>query len=48
MAGCAALAKAVSSGALPSLKTLVMDDGPLGIGHPKLKAACEKRGISLE
>ena len=35
-------------GALASLKTLIVDDGPLGTEHPALKAACEARGISLE
>ena len=35
------------SGALASLKTLYVDDGPLGTEHPALKAACQARGISL-
>jgi hypothetical protein len=46
-AGLTALADACAKGALASLKELVMDDGPLGVDHPKLKAACEKRGITL-
>jgi hypothetical protein len=24
-----------------------MDNGPLGVDHPALKAACQKRGIDL-
>ena len=47
-AGVTALANACASGSLASLETLVMDDGPLGLDHPQLKAACEQRGISLE
>ena len=43
-AGLAAFAKAVESGALVSLKTLVVDDEE----HPALKAACQARGIELE
>ena len=46
--GVSALASACASGSLASLETLVMDDGPLGVDHPQLKAACEQRGISLE
>ena len=46
-AGLTALADACAKGALASLKDLWMDDGPLGVDHPKLKAACEKRGITL-
>jgi Leucine-rich repeat (LRR) protein len=46
-AGCSALASAVGSNALASLKTLHVDDGPLGTEHPALKAACTARGISL-
>ena len=46
-AGVTALANACASGSLASLETLVMDDGPLGVDHPQLKAACEQRGISL-
>ena len=51
--GMAALADAIKpvsaggSGALVSLKALQMDDGPLGVDHPKLKEACGKRGITL-
>jgi flagellar hook-length control protein FliK len=45
--GMQALAGAVSSGALASLKELIADDGPLGVDHPKLKAACQSRGITL-
>ena len=40
-AGLTALAKAVESGGLASLKELEVDDGPLGVDHPKLKAACQ-------
>ena len=46
-AGLTALAKAVESGALASLKELIADEGPLGVDHPKLKAACQSRGITL-
>ena len=46
-AGLTALAKAVESGALASLKTLEVDDGPLGTEHPALNAACKARGIEL-
>lgn len=46
-AGLSALADACANGAFASLKDLMMDDGPLGVDHPKLKAACEKRGITL-
>ena len=51
--GVTALANAIKpvseggSGAMASLQTLLMDDGPLGVDHPKLKAACQKRGITL-
>ena len=49
----AALAKAITpdkdgKGALASLKELTMDDGPLGVDHPKLKAVCQQRGIDLK
>ena len=33
--------------AMASLKTLYVDDGPLGTEHPALRAACEARGIAL-
>ena len=46
-AGVTALAQAAAGGAMASLKELVMNDGPLGTDHPKLKAACKKRGITL-
>jgi hypothetical protein len=46
-AGMQAFASACASGALPSLQALVMDDGPLGVDHPALKAACQKRGITI-
>ena len=46
-AGLTALAKAVESGALASLNTLYVDDGPLGTEHPALKVACDARGINL-
>jgi len=46
-AGVTALANACAGGAMASLQTLVMDDGPLGVDHPKLKAACQERGITL-
>ena len=45
--GMKAFASAIASGALPSLETLVVNDGPLGTEHPQLKAACEARGILL-
>ena len=45
--GMQALASAVASGAMASLKTLYVDDGPLGTEHPALKAACKARGIEL-
>ena len=45
--GITALADALGKGALASLKTLYVDDGPLGTEHPALKAACEARGIEL-
>ena len=35
-------------GALPALKELYVDGGPLGTEHPALKAACEAGGIALE
>ena len=44
-AGLTALAEACASGALPSLKTLVVNYDPLGTEHPPLKAACEARDI---
>ena len=43
----AALEHCHTIGAMASLQTLVMDDGPLGVDHPKLKAACQERGITL-
>ena len=46
-AGLQAFADVVSKGALASLKELIADDGPLGVDHPKLKAACQSRGIRL-
>ena len=47
-AGLTAFAGAIgASGALASLKTLYVDDGPLGTEHPALKAACQERGIRL-
>ena len=46
--GASALADSFASGALAQLNTLYMDDGPLGNEHPKLEAACLKRGIRLE
>ena len=46
-AGLTALAEVVESGALASLKTLYVDDGPLGTEHPALKVACDARGINL-
>ena len=46
-AGLSALAEAVGKGALASLKTLYVDDGPLGTEHPALKVACDARGINL-
>ena len=46
-AGLTALAKAVENGALASLETLYVADGPLGTEHPALKAACKVRGIKL-
>ena len=46
-AGLSALAEAVGKGALASLKELIADEGPLGVDHPKLKAACQSRGITL-
>ena len=42
-----AFADAIRSGALVSLETLYVNDGPLGTEHPALKAACEVRGIKL-
>ena len=45
--GMQAFASAVASGSLPSLKTLFVDDGPLGTEHTALKEACEARGIDL-
>ena len=51
-AGISALATALTpdkdgKGALASLKTLHVNDGPLGTEHPALTAACEARGIEL-
>jgi len=51
-AGITALAEAIhptaekAGGALVSLKTLIMGSGPLG--HPRLKAACQARGIEVK
>ena len=45
--GITALADALGKGALASLKELIVDDGPLGVDHPKLNAACQSRGITL-
>ena len=42
-AGLTALAKAVESGGLASLKKLALDDKE----HPALKAACQARDIEL-
>ena len=40
--------KALATGAMASLKKLaVINYGPLEVNHPKLKAACQKRGITL-
>ena len=44
-AGLTALAKAVESGALASLKKLVVPNGCER--NPQLKAACSQRGIEL-
>ena len=38
---------ALSSGSLASLETLLVDNGPVGDGHPALKEACVARGITL-
>ena len=46
-AGMKSFSEALSSGALASIDTLYVDDGPLGTEHPALKAACEARGIRL-
>ena len=46
--GLEAFSGALATGALPSLEELVMDDGPLGIDHPQLKAACKQRSITCE
>lgn len=45
--GVTALASACDTGALASLSELEMGNGPMGADHPKLKAACKKRGIDL-
>ncbi len=45
--GLSALAAAVGNGALARLNMLFVDDGALGTEHPKLKAACKARGITL-
>ena len=42
-AGLTALAKAVESGALASLKKIVVDNE----SHPQLVAACKPRGIEI-
>ena len=39
--------RAIAIGSLPSLQELVVDDGPYGVDHPQLKAACQGRGIML-
>jgi Ran GTPase-activating protein (RanGAP) involved in mRNA processing and transport len=46
--GLKALAAACDGGAFPSLEVLGMDEGALGVDHPKLKAACKRRGLALE
>ena len=46
-AGMVALSDSLAMGALASLETLYVDDGPLDTDHPALKAACEARGIEL-
>ena len=43
--GAKALADALAGGALTKLTTLWMGHGPLGVHHPQLKAACQKRGV---
>jgi len=45
--GMIALSEAIGKGSLRSLAVLVVNDGPLGVGHPQLKAACGKRSITL-
>ena len=45
--GVTAFASACDTGALASLSELEMGNGPMGADHPKLKAACKKRGIDL-
>jgi len=45
--GVSALSLAIANGAMASLETLYVDDGPLGTEYPALKAACEARGIEL-
>ena len=35
--------RSIAIGSLPSLQDLVVDDGPYGIDHPQLKAACHTR-----
>ena len=35
-------------GALPSVQTLLVDEGVLGTEHLQLKAACEARGLTLQ
>ena len=37
----------IPMGSLASLKTLYVDDGPMGTDHPALKAVCGARGIQL-
>ena len=44
----AALEYCHTRGALPALKKLIVDGGPLSTEHPALKAACEAGGIKLE
>jgi len=46
-AGMAEFSSAISSRLLPSLHSLIIDDGPFGTGHPQLKAACDARRIRL-
>ena len=45
--GMKALSTALGEGALASLRVLAVEDSPLGVDHPKLKATCEQRNITL-
>jgi hypothetical protein len=45
--GMQAFSAAISSGALPLLQALFVDDGALGTQHLQLKAACDARGLDL-